>query len=423
MNKISSMVLCLLLSLQAVGQNTFSLEQCRKMAIEHNIKMRTATTNIQIADQQKKEAFTKYYPTVSASGIAFNSNKGLMQMDMGDMNLSLIKNGVVGSVTATQPIFAGGQIINGNRLAKVGSDVSKLQQTQSRNEVRQTVEQYYWQLVILKEKLHTLDAINKLLANTAKDVEISVKAGVARRNDLLQVQLRQNDIETSQINLENSLDLCRRLLAQYIGANEDNFDIISPLSGNTLPNVPIAVPQNHKDVLPNTVEYKLLDKNVEASVLQKKLEIGKNLPSVAVGAGYNYDNLMDKSHPFGMIFVTVSVPLSGWWGGSHAIKNKTLQLRNAEMERDDNRELLLIGMQKSLNDWKDASKKTAVAQKSIEQATENLRLNENYYKAGTSTMNDLLDAQNLYQQSRDKYVDSYATCKIKEVEYEVSTGN
>jgi outer membrane protein len=37
-------------------------------------------------------------------------------------------------------------------------------------------------------------------------------------------------------------------------------------------------------------------------------------------------------------------------------------------------------------------------------------------------MSDLLDAQSLYQQSRDKYVEDYAMCKIKQVEYEVATG-
>ena len=65
-------------------------------------------------------------------------------------------------------------------------------------------------------------------------------------------------------------------------------------------------------MLPNTVEYDLLDKNVQAGVVQKRLAIGKNLPSVAVGAGYMYDNLMNKDHPFGMVFASVSIPISGW---------------------------------------------------------------------------------------------------------------
>lgn len=421
--KVSSIALCMLLAIPVGAQNVYSLEQCRQMAIENNIKMRTATTNIQSAEQQKKEAFTKYFPTVNAVGVGYDANKGLIETTIATMKLSMLKDGVVGGVSAVQPVFAGGQIINGNRLAKVGVDVSRLQQRQSQNDVRKTVEQYYWQLIVLKEKLRTLNTVQNLLSSMEKDVSVSVKAGVARRNDLLQVQLRKNDITTDSINLENSLDICRRLLAQYVGAKEEGFDVINPLANNALPAVPVAQPQNHEEALPNTAEFQLLNKNVEASQIQKKLEIGKNMPSVGVGASYSYNNLMDKkSSNMGMVFATVSIPISDWWGGSHAIKRRSLQIQNAEMERDNDKDLLLIGMQKDLNDWEDACKKTAVAQKSIEQSTENLRLNQNYYKAGTSTMSDLLDAQSLYQQSRDKYVDAYAQCKIKQVEYEIATG-
>jgi outer membrane protein len=418
-----SIALSILLTIPTNAQNTYSLEQCRRMAIENNIKMRTSATNIQSAEQQKKEAFTKYFPTVSATGVGYDANKGLVETSLAGMNLSMLKNGVIAGVSAVQPVFAGGQIVNSNRLAKVGVDVSRLQQRQSQNEVRQTVEQYYWQLVILKEKLRTLNTVGKMLASMEKDVNVAVKVGVTRRNDLLQVQLRKNDITTDSINLENSLDICRRLLAQYIGTKENGFDIANPLADKSLPALPVAKPLNHDEALPNTAEYQLLNKNVEASQLQKQMERGKNLPRVGIGVSYSYNNLMDKSSQMGMVFATVSVPISGWWGGSHAIKRRSLQLHNAEIERDDNRELLLIGMQKDLNDWEDACKKTAVAEKSIEQATENLRLNQNYYKAGTSTMSDLLDAQSLYQQSRDKYVEAYAQCKIKQVEYEVATGN
>ena len=165
-----------------------------------------------------------------------------------------------------------------------------------------------------------------------------------------------------------------------------------------------------------------VEKNVEANRLQKNLAIGKNLPTIAIGAGYMYDDLMDKSHPFGIAFATVSIPISNWWGGSHAIKKQKLQLKYAEYERDDTGELLMIKMQKAWNDVDDAYKQILIARKSIEQATENLKLNEDYYKAGTTSMSDLLDAQSMFQQSRDTYVDAYSQYQIKKLEYLLATG-
>ena len=70
----------------------------------------------------------------------------------------MMKNGTVAGVNAIQPVFAGGQIVYGNKLAKVGENVSRLQLQLSENEVEKTTEQYYWQLVSLQEKVKTIEA-------------------------------------------------------------------------------------------------------------------------------------------------------------------------------------------------------------------------------------------------------------------------
>lgn len=63
-----------------------------------------------------------------------------------------------------------------------------------------------------------------------------------------------------------------------------------------------------------------------------------------------------------------------------------------------------------------------LAKRGIEQSEENLRLNHDYYQAGTITMNDLLDAQQQYQQCRDRYTDAYAALQTKILEYRQSVG-
>lgn len=218
----------------ARAQKVYTLDECREMALQNNVKARNAANEVEAARQGKKEAFTKYFPSVSATGMGYNANKGLLQMDMGEgMNMSLLKNGVMGGVTVTQPVFAGGQIINSNKLADVGVEVSNIQKEQDENDVRLTVEKYYWQVVTLQEKLATLRTVEKQLESINKDVEVAVNAGVTTRNDLLQVQLKRNDMESSRINLENNLSVCRMLLAQYVGLDTDTIVIDSrmPMGG------------------------------------------------------------------------------------------------------------------------------------------------------------------------------------------------
>ncbi|MBR4729323.1 MAG: TolC family protein [Prevotella sp.] len=172
----------------------------------------------------------------------------------------------------------------------------------------------------------------------------------------------------------------------------------------------------------NLPEYQLLNKQVEATKLQHKMEIGKNLPTVGVGAGYNYHNLLDNNHSFAMVFATVSVPISDWWGGSHAIKRKKIEQQKAEEQLADNSELLKIRMQNAWNNVEESHQQLQIAQRSIEQAEENLRLNRDYYKAGTSKMSDLLEAQLLYQQSLDRRTDAFADYQNKLLEYRQVTG-
>ena len=332
----------------------------------------------------------------------------------------MMKNGTIAGVSAVQPVFAGGQIINGNKLAKVGEDVSRLQLQLSEQEVEKQTEQYYWQLLSLQEKIKTIETVQTLLNDIYKDVDVAMRAGLALRNDLLQVQLRQNDVESQKIKVLNGISILRLLLAQYCGLNNSEFRIesIEDIDGTLLQ----VIKPDYNQALLGIAEYQLLNKQVQGTNLQYKMEIRKNLPMVGVGAGYNYHNLFDNNHTFGMVFATVSVPISGWWGGSHAIKRKKIEHEKATEQLADHSKLLKIRMQKAWNDVEEFRQQLQIAQHSIEQTEENLRLNRDFYKAGTSKMSDLLEAQLLYQQSQDRRTDAFADYHNKLLEFRQATG-
>lgn len=410
--------------LLAYAQHAYTLDECLELALKNNVRIRNADNDLNAAKLQKKAAFTNYFPTVSAAGGGFIADKGLLEMDTESGRLSMMDDGIVGGVTATLPLFAGGQIVNANRLADVNVEVSRLLRRQSENEVRLTVEQYFWQVVTLKEKLRTISMLQSQLEQISRDVEAAVTAGVTDRNDRLQVELRNNEMRSRHISVSNTLDVSLHLLAQYIGCPKDgvgHFDVDWEIDG-ALPPRPDELYRSPESSLPLTVEYSLLDKQVDAGRLQHKMSIGKNMPVVSVGGGYVYENLMDRGHSFWMGGITVSVPISKWWGGSHEVRRKKLQVRNAENRMADQCELLVIRMRNAWNGVNDAYKQVEIAIESIGQAEENLRLQSDYYKAGTCTMSDLLEAQTLYQQSRDKYVESYSMYEIKKREYLQATG-
>ena len=412
----------LLAAASAQAQRLMTAEQAVSDALQNNVRMKNADNDLEAARQAKKQAFTKYFPTVSATGIGYMADKGLLEMSLGPgMEMSMLKNGLMGGVSAQLPVFTGGRILNANRLADVGVETSRLQRRMSEKEVVLTAETYFWQAVMLKEKLKTVEAVERQLAKFANDAEAAVTAGVSDRNDLLQVNLKKNETRSNRITLENALTTTKRLLAQYTGHTGDSIDVSADMSGG-LPPSPLQLYADPSAALPHTTEYAMMEQNVKANRLKYKMTVGQNLPTVAVGGGYMYDDLMDKSHQFWVGFATVSIPLSGWWGGSHEMKKQRLAVRNAENTLKDNGQLLVIDMENKWNDMNDAYRKISIAMESIAQAEENLRLHNDYYRAGTATMSDLLEAQTLYQNSRSAYVEAYADYQIKKREYLQATG-
>lgn len=420
--------LCLMgCTLPLDAQNLYTLDECHTLALENSAKVKNSRFEVAAAEQTSKEAFTNYFPNISAAGALFKASEGMAQMDMTlpvpgipPLSMEMLKDGKTAGVTLLQPVFMGGRIVNGNKLARIGKQVSEYQLALTEDQVEASVDQYYWQIVALKEKLRTLATLDAQLDGLYNDVSAAVEAGVTTRNDLLRVELQQQNIAANRLKVENGLSITKMLLCQLIGVDKSDFDI----AFDNFP--PVASPLDYyiepETGLANRAESKMLDKSVEAAKLQLRMKRGENLPSVSVGAGYMYHDLMEKDTDFGVVFASVSVPISSWWGGSHAIKREKIKKMQSENTRQDSREMMLVEIEAKWNELQEAYQQVLLSQKSIESATENLRLNNDYYKAGTVSLSDLLDAQSLMQQSHDQYAEACTSYQQKRLAYMQATG-
>lgn len=426
------LICCLAMSL-CIGikaQHTYTLEDCRRLALQNNLNVQTARLEVQGAKEKSREAFTKYFPTISGTATGFKSDKGAVNISSMELQLSATyaDRGLLAGVTAVQPVFAGGQIVNGNKLAKVNQEAKSEQLAQSENDAVLNVEQYYWQYISLKEKLKTLNMAEEQVNTILRDVKAAVVAGVSMRNDQLHVELQKNKIAASRLKLNNGLFVTKMLLAQSMEVPADSFEI-AEVQLTEVPS-PETCRVNHQEALQNNISYKLLEKNVEATRLKRNIEVGKRMPTLGIGAGYMYYNIpdkntmkmMDDSRSMGMVFASVVVPISDWWGGTHAIRQKKVDLKIAEYSKQSNGELLLVQMQQLWSELEEAYSQVNIAKESVAKAEENLRICTDSYRAGTVALSDWLDAQTLLQQSRDQYTESITDYQIKRTRYLQVTG-
>ena len=128
-----------------------SVQNCIEMALENNIELKNSQLEIDKARATKNEARAEYFPTVTAQALAFDAlnpmltvgiedidNAQLRQLlytlyaeygvNMGlDKEYSFVQNGVMLNAMVTEPIYAGGRIRNGNKLAKLGIEAAETQ--------------------------------------------------------------------------------------------------------------------------------------------------------------------------------------------------------------------------------------------------------------------------------------------------------
>ncbi|MDD8012656.1 MAG: TolC family protein, partial [Acidobacteriota bacterium] len=157
----------------APAGDRLTLEQSRRLALENNAGIKNSQLETEAAHEAKKAAFTKYFPSLSAGAVRFKADKPLFDFTIKGGNLpvydgnpahlplatqfayfpsstiGMFGKGTFGMLNAIQPIFAGGRIVNGNRLASLGVEAGGYKEQLARNEVLLSTEEQYWRVVAL----------------------------------------------------------------------------------------------------------------------------------------------------------------------------------------------------------------------------------------------------------------------------------
>jgi outer membrane protein TolC len=440
-------VICFLLivTLPVCAQRVLTLDESKQLALQNNARIKNSSLEIEASRQTRKAAVTKYFPSISASGAIFESQKDLMEISTNGGNLpvydgnpahlsaateyaympastmGLLKSGTFGMLTAVQPIFAGGRIWNGNRLASLGEDVSEYKNRLSQNDVLLKTEEQYWLVVSLNEKFKTIQRYEELLNSLLAQVEDAYRSGIVMKNDVLKVRVKRSEVLLNKSKLENGRKLATMAFCQYIGIPYDST--LALRDSLSLEGSPESYYVEHTEALKNRSEYQLLQASVTSEELQSKMKLGEYLPQIGVGVTGLYMKLDEsQDRTLGMVFGTVSIPISGWWEASHVLEERSIKEQIAENNMKDNSELLLLQMQKAWQDFTDAYKQVLLSEEAQTQAEENLKVNRDGYDNGMISVADLLEAQALEQQSQDGLIDAKANYVTKKTTYLQVTG-
>ena len=431
--------------------DVYTLDDCLRIARENNATLKSAKVNRQMAEETEGSAFPAYFPKVFAGGFAFISNDFWVKQKMDlskemesvgqqveptlvqagidpsllsglptTFNMGMVDKGIVGHLTLIQPIFVGGQIYNGNQLAKIGTRAAKLQETLTETEIRKNTETYYWLIVSLKEKLKTLAEAEKQVDGIYSDVQVAVEAGVAVKNDLLRVELEKKKLQSNRLKLENGISVAKLMLARQMNRDNADFDLADADLSQITPPESYAISAD--DGVERRAESKLLAISREAAEKERSMERGKVLPTLAVGASLLYQNLLDDDAVNGVLFASLTVPISDWWSNSYSTAKLDLKAQKAAIDEVENKNLIKVDIDAKWNTLNESFKQIEISRDAIAQAEENLRIQREFYNAGTATLSNLLEAETLRQQAADSYTEAVTGYYTAVCAYLTATG-
>lgn len=433
----------------SLSAEPLTLDSCLALARRNNRELQSAALSVDKAKQVKSQALTKYFPQISGTAMGYHSLHPLLEPSIDNIgnntvreilttlyneygaalglpsSLSFLQYGYMAGVSAIQPVYVGGKIVNGNRLAKVGVEAAELQQLIAERDLLETVEESYWLVVGLRDKQTTLTATTHLLDTIHHTVACAVEAGLALSSDLLQVEMRQSEIARTQVQLTNGIELATRALCQSIGIPYSDTLTLSTdsLTFNSERSDTPELLSTFRTSSTNTSlpESDLLALQTKAAQLQYKMAFADALPQVAVGAAYGYGKLqadltrnnIGHSTGNGALMVTVSVPLTEWWETGHKLKEKSIAIEQAKLEEADKNELLALRTQQTLNQLVEAQWLIQETDKAKQKAQENYRLAALHYQSGFNTIADLLTAQAMLSKADNDFTDALITYRIR----------
>lgn len=436
------LILALLLATNITAQEADSLRRltvidCIDLALQNNIMLKNNQLEIEKAKATKKEAQTAYLPTVSAHALAFDAINPMLSFGIEDIDNALVRqtlynlyaqygqllglkktysfaqNGMMLNAMAIEPVFAGGRIYNGNKLAKLGIEAATYQAKIKEDEVCLQTECLYWQIVSLQEKISTLDQLDQLLDTLEKDLTGAIEAGLAMPTDRFKVTVKKNESRLNRKKVEDGITLLKMALAQYIGIDWQTMLLTDTLGAE---NTPSSYYQEASRAVAHRNESLLLDLSLQAEKLKRKITLGEALPSLLVGGSVNYHTILKNTKPNAMVFAVLQVPITDWHKTAYKLKKHDLDAEIAENNRLDLTEKMVMQTNQAWFNLEQSQLRINMAQTALNDAEANLKITQDYYEAGLVTLSDLLEAQTMLKNCRDELSDSrieYRICLIK----------
>lgn len=380
-------------------QKTWSLEECIKYAIDHNIQIKQQTIQTKVQKNSLDQSKLNLLPTINGQASHdYSFGRAL------DQNSYTFYNQTIQSdyfyIGGRTNIFNGLQNLNEIQRNKYELLAGEQDLLRIRDNISLRVALAYLQILLNRELVtvnqNQLDITLQQIDKTRKLVD----AGSMARGNLLQIEAQAAQEEVSLVTTKNQLDLSYLNLIQLLELETPTgFEIEIPDIDVEQNSVIIDdVDEIYSLATQSRPEIKSSELKLTASEYGLKIARGARSPSIALshnfGTRYSYikdipgflpfkDQLKNNKN-YG-VGVTLSIPVLNGWQVNTNISNSRLALENSLYTLEDTRKQLYKDIQQAYTDAVSALKKYNASFKAVASSEESFRYNEQKFNVGIIT--------------------------------------
>lgn len=392
-----------------------------ELDLEETIQRALLTNpSVKIAESQRKEAKADYSAAKSARGISISLNHSTGRNGYADNtryftydNLGnrithydkSIGNTHSNSITASLPIFTGGELQGQIGQAKANYRSMLSAEEQAYNEMKETATTGYFNMLnATNMKALRQESVDRLQAHL-DNVIAQYNVGIVARADVLRSEVELANAKQDYITASNEYDVAEATLNNIIGTPLNTTLKLK----DSLQYVPydndmaycLAYSEQHRP------ELKQAEYGVDAAEAALVVARSGHMPKVYANAsnnwggnGSNWPGDDDENWSVG-VTASINVFDSGvTWSKIHAAQEALVQAKESQRQIKDNVELEVRTDYLSM---REAEKRITTAQVAVASAEEDYHIAVVRYQAGVGTNIDVMDAQEALTQAKTNY--------------------
>lgn len=393
----------------------WSLEECIRYAIEHNIDLKQKEQNEENKKVSLNTSKNSWLPNLNASvgqDFSFGRSQSTNNVIV-DQNASISSLGIQTSM----PLFTGMRIYNEIQARKLDLKAATENLNKAREDLAINVASYYIQVLYNKEILRVADLQVALSKEQVAKTKALVDVGKVPLSQLYDIKAQLAKDEVTQTDARNNVNLALLDLAQSLEMerNDENFNIADPIAGNPielymssiLP--PDAIYNHAVTFKPQIKEQGYL---LESNKRLLKVARAAFFPQLNLSASYHtsyyysYSNNENKSFSSQFkqngqkgIGLSLSIPLFNRFSTRNSVHSARIAILNQELMMENVKKALYKEIQQAYYNAVAAQEKYNASEKSVIATHEAFKYAEERYNAGKSTVFEFNDAKTKYAQS------------------------